>query len=85
MHNRDRALLWLSAVVSFVAGLILVLKESNAGWFLIILGIVDIGISTRASQRLFPSSPSSVWLGLVGVSVLLVSLAVILGALLLLN
>ncbi len=83
MHHRERAWLWLSAAVSFIVGFILVLKDSGAGWFLIILGIVDIGISTRAGQELFPPNPSSVRWGLVGSTVLLVLFAVILSALLL--
>jgi hypothetical protein len=82
MHNRQRAWLWLSAAVSLVVGFILVLNDSGAGWFLIILGITDIGASTRADQGLTASNPSLVRWGLVGVTLLLV---VIVGAVLLLK
>jgi hypothetical protein len=85
MHNRQRAWLWLSAAVSFVVGFILVLNDSGAGWFLIIMGIIDIGISTRAGQGLAASNPSLVRWGLVGVTLLLVLLAVVVGTVLLLK
>jgi hypothetical protein len=39
MNNRQRVWLWLSAAVLFIVGFILVLNDSGAGWFLIILGI----------------------------------------------
>jgi hypothetical protein len=85
MHNRQRTWLRLSAVVSLVVGFILVLNDSSAGWFLIILGITDIGASTRAGQGLASSNPSLVRWGLVGVTLLLILLAVVVGAVLLLK
>ncbi len=85
MHNRQKAWLWLSAAVSFVVGFLLVLNDSGAGWFLIILGITYIGASTRAGQGLAASNPSLVRWGLVGVTLLLVLLAVVVGAVLLLK
>ena len=85
MHNRQRAWLWLAAAVSFVAGFILVLSDSGAGWFLIIMGIAYIGASTRAGQGLAASNPRLVLWGLVGVTLLLVLLAVAVGAVLLLR
>jgi hypothetical protein len=85
MHNCQRVGLWLSAAVSFVVGFILVLNDSGAGWFLIIMGIIDIGISTRAGQGLAASNPSLVRWGLVGVTLLLVLLAVVVGTVLLLK
>jgi hypothetical protein len=84
MHNHQRAWLWLSAVVSFVVGFILVLNDSGAGWFPIILGIIDIGSLTRTGQGLAASNPSLV-VGLVGVTLLLILLAVIVGAVLLMK
>jgi len=75
----------LSAAVSFVVGFILVLNDSGAGWFLIIMGIVYIGASTRAGQELAASNPSLVRRGLVGVTLLLVLLTVVVGAVLLLK
>jgi putative hemolysin len=81
MQNRERAWLWLSAAVSSVVGFILVLNDSGAGWFLIIMGIVYIGASTRAGQELPESDPTYRRWGLVSVTVLLVALTVIVGAL----
>ncbi len=80
MLTHERIWLWLSATVSLVFGFILILKDSGAGWFLIIMGIIDIGASTPAGHGLLPSNPGLVRSGLVGVTVLLVLLAVILGA-----
>ena len=85
MHTRQRAWLWLAAAVSFVVGFILVLNDSGAGWFLIIMGIVYIGASTRAGQGLAASNPNLVRWGLVGVTLFLVLLAVVVGAVLLLR
>lgn len=83
MHNRQRAWLWLAAAVSFVVGFVLVLSDSGAGWFLIIMGIINIGASTRAGQGLAASSPSLARWALVGATLLLVLLAVVVGAVLL--
>jgi hypothetical protein len=85
MHNRQRAWLWLSAAVSFVVGFILVLNDSGAGWFLIIMGIIYLSASTRAGQGLAASNPSLARWGLVGVTLLLVLLAVVIGAVVLLK
>jgi len=85
MHNRQRAWLWLAAAVSLIVGFILVLSDSGAGWVLIILGIIDIGASTRAGQGLAASNPSLARWGLVGVALLTVLLAVVVGAVLLLK
>jgi len=85
MHNRQRAWLWLAAAVSLIVGFILVLSDSGAGWFLIILGIIDIGASTRAGQGLAASNPSLARWGLVGVALLTILLAVVVGAVLLLK
>ncbi len=85
MDNRQRAWLWLSAAVSLVVGLILVLNDSGAGWFLIIIGIVYIGASTHAGQAWATSNPGLARWGLVGVTLLLVLLAVVVGAVLLLK
>jgi hypothetical protein len=69
--------------VSFIVGLALVWNDSGAGWFLIIMGIVYIGVSTRAGQGLAASNPSLVRWGLIGVTLLLVLLAVVVGVVLL--
>ena len=85
MHNRQRTWLWLAAAVSFVVGFILVLNDSGAGWFLIILGMSYIGISTRSGQTWAASNPSFVRWGLIGGTLLLVLLAVVVGAVFLLR
>ena len=83
MHNRERAWLWLSAAVLFIVGFILVLNDSGAGWFLIILGITYIGASTQAGQAWAESNPSLGRWGLVGVTLLLGLLAIAVGVVLL--
>ena len=83
MGNRQRVWLWLSAAVSFIVGFILVLNDSGAGWFLIIMGITYLGTSTRAGQTWAASNPSLARWGLVGITLLLVMLAIVVGAVLL--
>lgn len=85
MGNRQRIWLWSAAVVSFIVGLILVLNDSGAGWFLIIMGIIYVGASTGPGQGWVTSNPSLGRWGLIGVTLLLVLLAVIVGVLLLLK
>jgi len=83
MYDHQKAWLWLSAAVSFVVGFILVLNDSRAGWFLIIMGIIYISASTRTGQRLTASNPSFARWGLVGLALLLVLLAIVVGVVLL--
>ena len=85
MHNRQRAWLWLSAAVSFIVGLILVMNDSSAGWFLVIMGIIYIGVSTRAGQGWAASNPRFARWGLIGVTLLLVLVTILVGAVLLLK
>ncbi len=85
MGTRSRAWLWLAAVVSFMVGLILVLNDSSAGLFLIVMGIVYIGASTPRGQELAASKPTLVRWGIIGVTVLLILLVVVIGAVLLLG
>jgi len=80
MQNNQRAWLWLSAAVSFIVGLILVMNDSSAGWFLVIMGIIYIGVSTPAGQGWAASNPNLARWGLVGVTLMLVLLAVVIGA-----
>ena len=84
MDNRQRAWLWAGAAFAFVAGLILVLNDSGAGWFLLILGISYLGASTRFGREWAVSNPSLARWGFVGGSLLLVLLVVV-GAVLLLR
>jgi hypothetical protein len=60
------------------------MKDSSAGWFLIIMGIVYIAALTRPGQRLAGDNPNLARWGLVAVS-LLVLLALVIGVVLLLN
>ena len=85
MYNRERIWLWAAAAVSFVVGLILVLNDSGAGWFLIILGMSYLGVSTRAGQAWAASNPSLAQWGPIGGTLLLVLLAVVVGAVFLLK
>jgi len=85
MNDRQKIWLWLSAVVSLVVGFILVMNDSTAGWFLIILGITYIGITTRPGQSWASSNPRFVCWALIAVTSLLVLLAVIVGIVLLLK
>ena len=84
MQNRQR---WLigSAVVLFVVGLLLVSNDSTVGWFLIILGIIYIGVSTRTGQAWAASNPGLVRWGFIGVTVLVVMLVIVVGAVFLMN
>lgn len=83
MQTRQRVWLWIAAIVSFIVGFILVLNDSGAGWFLIIMGIIDIGASTRTGEGLAASNPGPVRWGLIGLTLLLVVLVVVVGTVLL--
>ena len=85
MDNRKKVWLWLSAVISFITGFVLVLNDSGAGWFLIIMGIVYIGTLTRPGQTWAESNPRLTQWGLIGVTVLLVIFIFVAGAVLLLK
>jgi hypothetical protein len=84
MNKNQKIWSWLAAGVSFLAGILLILNDSGAGWFLIIMGIIYISALTRPGQRWAVANPNPVRWGLVAVS-LLVVLALIIGALLLLK
>ncbi len=80
MDDHQRVWLWLSAAVALIVGFVLVMNDSGAGWFLIIMGIVDVGASTGAGERLTRPNPRLVRSGLAGVTLLLAVLAVVIGA-----
>ena len=83
MNKNQKTWLWLSIIASFIVGFLLVLNDSGAGWFLIIMGIIYISGTTRTGQAWAESNPRLTWWGLIGVTVLLVLLAVVAGAALL--
>jgi hypothetical protein len=74
MNKQDQVWLWISAVVSMVMGSILVLNDSSAGWFLIILAITYIGASTGTAQKWVTSKLNLARWGLIGVMVLTILL-----------
>ncbi len=75
--------LWISAAVSFIVGALLVMNDSSAGWFLIILGIIDLGATRSGKQGQAVSNRGWIRWGLIAATLLLVVLAVITGAVLL--
>lgn len=83
MNKNQKTWLWLSTIATFIVGFLLVLNDSGAGWFLIIMAIVYISGTTRTGQAWAESNPRLTWWGLIGVTVLLVLLAVVAGAVLL--
>jgi hypothetical protein len=85
MHDRHRTWIWLAVAFSFIMGFILVLNDSGAGWFLIIVGMSYLGVSTRAGQAWAASNPSLARWGLIGGTLLLLLLVVVVGAVFLLK
>ena len=85
MSAGPRWLLWLSAAVAMIVGFLLVMNDSGAGWFLIIMGIIDIGAAARPGQALAQSNRGLVRWGLVGLTLLLVALVIVTGAVFLLK
>ena len=78
MNTLTRRWLWLSAAVSALVGLLLVWNDSSAGWFLIVLGAIDLGLSTRGGKELDATGSTAMRLGLTSVA-LLVTLALAIG------
>jgi hypothetical protein len=76
MDKQDKIWMWSSAAVSMAMGFILVLNDSGAGWFLVILGITIIGTSTGAVQKWTDSNPHLTRWGLIGVTLLTILLIV---------
>ncbi len=83
MDNRQKIWLWISAAASFIVGMLLVWNDSGAGWFFIIMGIAYLGSLTRPGQAWAASNPGLTRWGFIGVTLLLVLLAIIAGAVLL--
>jgi len=85
MNSSQRTWLWLAAVVSLIVGLALVWNDSGAGWFLMVMGIIYAGASTRAGQAWASSNPKLGRWGLIVASLLLVLLAMLVAAVALLK
>ncbi len=83
MNNRQKTWLWISAAASFLVGILLVWNDSGAGWLLIIMGIVYLGALTQPGQEWAASNPGLTRWGIIGVTLLLVLLAIIAGIVLL--
>ncbi len=79
MDKRQRIWMGVAVAVSFLVGLLLVWNDSAPGWFLIIMGMVYLGMLTRPGQGLAASKPAMVKWGLIG-TLLLVLFAVVLAA-----
>jgi hypothetical protein len=86
MDNRQKTWIWLGAAMSFAVGFLLLMNDSSAaGIFLMLLGIGSLATLTRSGQTLARSNPGLAKWGLIAIPVLVVLLAVIVGALLLLK
>ena len=80
MNNRQSIWYCISAIASLIAGFLLVMNDSGAGWFLVIMGIVYLGVSTHAGQGLTESNPDLARWALIGVTVLFILLTIVVGA-----
>jgi hypothetical protein len=85
MDIRKKVWVGLSAAIFFITGFILVLNDSGAGWFLIIMGTVYIGSLTRPGQSWAEIHPHLTRWGLIGITGLLIILIFVAGAVLLLK
>ncbi len=83
MDNRQKTWLWISAAASLLVGILLVWKDSTAGWFIIILGLGYLGALTRPGQTWAASNPSLTRWGLIGATLLVICFAILAGAVLL--
>ena len=79
MVERERIWIWLAAALSFVAGLVLILNDSSAGWIFFIIGIGYLGASTKTGRAWAATNATLAKWGLVGVTILLLLLVVIVG------
>ena len=80
MQNRS-APWWAAAAVSLILGLVLVWRGDHNGWFLVVLAAGYAGALTGTARRLAASNPTLARWALVGITLLLVVLAVLVGAL----
>lgn len=85
MNTSPQVGLWIAGAGALIAGFLLVMNDSTAGWFLIIMGMIDIGATTRPA-RAWPALDRGMtrW-GLVAVTLLLGLLVLLAGAVLLLK
>lgn len=83
MNASPQIWLWVSAAVSLITGFLLVMNDSGAGWFLILMGIINIGAAKRGGRGPADSNLGTTRWGLIAVTLLLVALVLIAGAVLL--
>jgi hypothetical protein len=79
MDKSQQTWMGLAVAASFLVGLFLIWNDSAAGWFLIIMSAVYLGMLTRPGQGLAAFKPRLVRWGLIG-TLLLTLLAVVLVA-----
>ncbi len=77
MNASPQIWLWVSAAVSLIAGFLLVMNDSSAGWFLILMGIINLGATTRAGRGLDAPNRGMLRWGLIAVTILLVLLVLV--------
>jgi len=83
MPSQQRTGRWLAIAISFIAGLVLVLNDSAAGWMFCVIGSSCLGFLTRGSRAWAASNPGLARWGLVGTTVLPVFLVIIVAEVLL--
>jgi hypothetical protein len=69
MSKQDQVWLWTAAAVSLVMGWFLVLNNNSAGWYLIILGVLNIAASSGIAQKRLTSKLDLARWGLTGVMI----------------
>jgi len=83
MQDRQKVWIGLAIAISLIAGLVLVLNDSAAGWIFLIFGISYLGLLTRGSQAWAASDPRIAHWALIGAIVLLGLVAALAAAVLL--
>jgi len=82
MRNRDRLWWWLAAAAALVLGFVLIVRGDHNGWFLVVLGAVYVGAMIGTATGHASWSQDRIRWGLLGITLLLVLLAVVAGAIL---
>lgn len=79
MEKRTKIWLWISAVISFIVGLLLLLTGTGLGALFVILGIISLAALTQPGQKLVESKPRLVMWLVFGAFILLVVIVILLG------